>query len=207
MIQSIHLYHRPFLRKVYLPRVYQNCFQDCGVQNWFQGLSYVSKTLWTFLLHCSLIQIKWVKYVKKTMLISCKNDAFTWLYFYLMLLICYCTPPTRFLSISFLFFHLCAYAFVLIFIMLLVYIFMFSFIMIPVRTSTMLLLWTLLSQNTNLAISWKIPILMNWAISYIPIDRKRTLYLLWSRVTFKCMLSYFNVGGRQIVFIIYLVIF
>ena len=77
------------------------------------------------------------------------------------------------------------------------------YLMIPVSTTTMLLLWTLLSQNTNLEISWNIPSLMNWEISYSPIDIKRTLYILQPRVTFIFMLSYFNVGGRQIVFILY----
>ena len=130
-----------------------------------------------------------------------------------MLLICYCTLPLhqrslRLLSISLCFSDLCAYSFVImIWIILLGYILMLYFIMIPVNTTTMLILWTLLIHNKHLEISWNIPSLMNWAISYSPIVKKRTLKKLWPRVTFLFMLSYFDVGDRQIVFILHLVIF
>ena len=135
------------------------------------------------------------------------------LVFYFMLIICYCTLPLHwwglwFLSISLWFYNLCAYAFViLIWIVLLVYTLMLSFFMIPVNTTTMLLRWILLIHNIHLLISWKITILMNWVSSYSPVVIKITLEILWPRVTFLCMLSYFNVGGKQRVFILNLVIF
>ena len=44
-----------------------------------------------------------------------------------------------------------------------------SLTMIPVYITIMLLLWTLLSQNTHLVISWNILSLMKWASSYSPI--------------------------------------
>ena len=128
--------------------------------------------------------------------------------FYLMLLICYVALSLQFLSISWCFFNLCSYTFLnLIWIMLLSYILISSFIVITVDTTTILLRWTRLIHNTHLAISWNIPSLMNWANSYSPIFRKIILSILWPRVTFLCMLSYFNVGGRQKLFILYLVIF
>ena len=127
---------------------------------------------------------------------------------YLMLLICYVKLPLQFLSISLCLFNLCSYTFVnIIWIMLLSYILISYFIIIPVDTTTIFLRWTRLIHNTHLAISWKIPSLMNWANSYSPIFRKIMLSILWPRVTFLCMLSYFNVGGRQKLFILYLVIF
>ena len=112
------------------------------------------------------------------------------------------------MSIYLCFSNLCVYAFViLVFIMLLEYILMPSFIMIPYDTTNMLLWWTHLSQNTHLEISWKIISLMNWESSYSPIVRKITMLILWTKVTLLRMLSYFNAGVRQRVFILHLVIF
>ena len=132
--------------------------------------------------------------------------------FYVILIICYYTLQQywwvlRLLSISLRFSDLCAYAFViLIWIILLGYIIMPSFIVIPVYATNMLLWWTLLIKNTHVEIYWMIPSLMNSASSYSPIVRKRTLEILWPRVIFQCILSYFDVGGIQRVFMLYLVI-
>ena len=133
--------------------------------------------------------------------------------FYVMLLICYFTLllywwGLRLLSISLCFSNLCDHTFfILIWIIIMGCILMLSFIMIPINTTTMLLRWILLIQNTHLAISWKIPSLMNWESSYSPIVRKITMLILWTKVTLLRMLSYFNAGVRQRVFILHLFIF
>ena len=161
LFHVIHLYHRPFRRQVHLPWVLKNCFQEWGFQNWFQGLPYVSKSLWKFPWHCSAIEKKRVKHVLK-LVYHAKMMCLHVLKFYLMFLICYFKLPLCFLYISLCFLNFCSYKFVnLTWIKLLGYIIFSSFIMIPFNTTTMILRWTLLIQNTHLVISWKIPILMN----------------------------------------------
>ena len=170
------------------------------------------KILWTFLWHCLAIQKKWVKYVLKNGNIMQKWCVYMfWIFF--MLLICNCMLPLHWWGLRLLYTLLCLSNFcdyallIFIWIILLIYILMIYFFMIPVDTATMLLQRTLSIQNTHLEISWKIPSLTNWESSYMPIVKNRTLLIIWPKVTFLCMLPYFDVGGIQRVFILHLVIF
>ena len=104
LVHGIHICHGMHQWKVNLPQDFQNGIQYGWVQDRFQGILYIYKIIWMFI--CN----------RKREYSQCKTIGKSWemiwlhvLKFYLMLLICHPTLPSRWFVLCFWNLLLCFY--------------------------------------------------------------------------------------------------